>query len=47
MKKMGPYKEAESGIRPTDNLLKFSKNLGVSLMVDSTPSGHVSGLRIE
>jgi uncharacterized protein (TIGR00270 family) len=39
--KIGTVQKAETGIRPTDNLLeKFSKTLGISLMVDSTPSGH-------
>ena len=39
--KVGAVQKAESGIRPTDKLLeKFSKNLGVSLMVESLPSGH-------
>ena len=39
--KVGTVQKAESGIRPTDKLLeKFSKTLGISLMVESTPSGH-------
>ena len=39
--KVGTVQKAESGIRPTDKLLeKFSKALGISLMVESVPSGH-------
>ena len=39
--KLGFIQKAESGIRPPDKLLeKFSKTLGISLMVESTPNGH-------
>ena len=39
--KIGVIQKAESGIRPTDSLLeKFSKALGVSLLVEVAPHSH-------
>ena len=39
--KVGVIQKAESGIRPTDSILnKFSKTLGVILLVESVPYNH-------
>ena len=39
--KIAVVQKAESGIRPTDSLLnKFSKALGISLLVESVPNSH-------
>ncbi len=39
--RVGVVQKAESGIRPTDSLLnKFSKALGISLLVESVPNSH-------